>query len=60
MSDQPNPGSREAGEAGCTCPVLDNSHGQGYLGGPYFVIREDCPLHHEREAERAAENGESP
>lgn len=44
----PNPGSDEAIAKGCssseledTCPVLDNAHGKGYLGG----VREDCPLH---------------
>lgn len=42
----PNPGSVAAGEMGCICPVLDNSHGRGYLCQPdRFVIREDCPLH---------------
>lgn len=45
MPDHPSPGSREAKEAGCTCPVLDNCHGKGYLGGPDFVVVEDCPLH---------------
>jgi hypothetical protein len=47
-----NPGSDEAIEQGCTCPVLDNAHGRGYLGGmrspegnPLFVMSADCPLH---------------
>lgn len=47
------PGSDEAIEAGCICPVLDNSHGKGYFGGPIdektgepsFVINLSCPLH---------------
>ena len=47
-----NPGSDEAIASGCTCPVMDNGHGRGYLGGvtdeqgqTVFVIRLDCPLH---------------
>jgi len=51
MSDlgtPPNPGSDEAIELGCICPVIDNGHGRGYFGdgAKYgFVVREDCPLH---------------
>lgn len=46
----PNPGSHKAVEAGCTCPVVDNSWGSGYHrpadGSPaLFVISDDCPLH---------------
>lgn len=30
MTDKPpNPGSKEAIEAGCICPVMDNHHGAG-------------------------------
>ena len=43
----PNPGSDEAIELGCKCPVLDNSHGRGYMGQPgIFMIAGGCPLHH--------------
>lgn len=38
-----NPGSPEAVEAGCTCPVLDNAHGEGIRGA--FWINDDCPVH---------------
>lgn len=40
------PGSDEAIEAGCTCPVLDNAHGEGYMGqeGVYVYV-EGCPIH---------------
>lgn len=38
----PNPGSDEALELGCTCPVLDNGHGRG--AGPFW-INEGCPVH---------------
>lgn len=43
----PNPGSKEAIDFGCKCPVLDNAHGKGYLGiEGVFVFNESCPLHH--------------
>lgn len=29
MDDVPNPGSDEAIDRGCTCPILDNAHGAG-------------------------------
>lgn len=43
-----NPGSKEAIEKGCTCPVLDNHHGRGVSQGgkePLFWKNEHCPLH---------------
>ena len=46
MSEIPDPGSREAIEAGCCCAVLDNGHGRGYMGqAGIFVITARCPLH---------------
>lgn len=52
MADVANPGSDQALLDGCRCPVLDNAHGAGYLGGmrdkdgqPMFVIVDCCPLH---------------
>lgn len=48
----PNPGSSQALDMGCTCPVLDNYHGRGFFypgaEGPAFYIRADCPIHGER------------
>jgi len=48
----PNPGSDEALACGCTCPVIDNGHGRGYLGGikradgsGVFVYTVGCPVH---------------
>ena len=42
---EPNPGSDAAIDAGCTCPVLDNSHGQGWLcSGTHWIVSR-CPLH---------------
>ena len=45
----PNPGSDEALELGCRCPVLDNAHGRGAMGttgdDAEFWISAACPLH---------------
>lgn len=47
-----NPGSQEAVNAGCECPVMDNARGAGYLGGMkdengevMFVVNLKCPIH---------------
>ena len=54
---KPKPGSPEAVAKGCTCPVMDNGRGKGWLGdGERFgwVVNEDCPLHgqvYKRESE---------
>lgn len=49
MNDkQPNPGSPEAVEKGCKCPVLDNNNGRGLVvgdGPPMFWRLASCPLH---------------
>jgi len=40
----PNPGSKEAIDRGCTCPVMDNCFGRGSgFGG--FWIDDTCPIH---------------
>lgn len=40
------PGSTEAGEEGCTCPVIDNHYGEGYRGvAGCYVMVEDCKIH---------------
>ena len=45
----PNPGSKEAQAMDCTCPVLDNNHGNGFPYGmgtePCFYINAECPIH---------------
>lgn len=47
----PNPGSHDAYEIGCRCPIIDNNYGRGYLGVPSnFWISENCPLHGKKEA----------
>ena len=48
--DKPYPGSDEAREKGCACPVIDNGHGKGSgwtdeTGDPLFWISSSCPLH---------------
>lgn len=41
-----NPGSDEAIDLGCTCPVLDNGRGSEELGKTRgFWIAGGCPLH---------------
>lgn len=43
----PNPGSKEAINKGCTCPVMDNGYGRGYMGQEgMFVYNTTCPLHY--------------
>lgn len=44
-TDAPSPGSNEAIDAGCRCPVLDNSHGWGFRKEGEFIISLGCPLH---------------
>jgi len=40
------PGSDCAIAKGCTCPVMDNNHGRGYMGmDGVFVMSMGCPLH---------------
>lgn len=51
----PNPGSQEARNKGCTCPVRDNCHGKFPPYGKYgWVIVEDCPVHSELAASQLA------
>lgn len=40
----PKPGSPEAVDRGCRCPIYDNAHGLGSIRGG-FIIAESCPLH---------------
>lgn len=51
MTDEParkpwehNPGSDEAKDQGCKCPVIDNAYGRG-RGDGTFWITQGCPLH---------------
>lgn len=52
--ETPKPGSPEAVAAGCSCPVMDNSHGRGWMGNPnMFAVNKDCPLHGKKEPTHA-------
>lgn len=56
MNRPPNPGSDEALAAGCTCPVMDNAHGAGFMGlDGYFIYAEGCPVHQAVKAEPEGE-----
>ena len=41
------PGSDAAIAKGCSCPRMDNCHGEGFLwrGKKAWWIHNDCPLH---------------
>lgn len=40
------PGSDAARHQGCTCSILDNARGAGWLGMPgRFVMSADCTMH---------------
>lgn len=42
------PGSKEATDKGCLCPVIDNHHGNGVPqrdGSVLFWHNHDCPMH---------------
>ena len=42
----PNPGSQDAIDQGCTCPIIDNGHGSDRIGKIRgFYISKGCPLH---------------
>ena len=43
---RPYPGSKEASETGCICPVIDNNYGRGHYGiAGEFCINMECKLH---------------
>lgn len=43
----PNPGTRAAEQLGCTCPIVDNEYGRGWMGQKnVFVYTMGCPVHH--------------
>ena len=46
----PNPGTQEAIDAGCICPVMDNHYGRGYMGmEDVFIYTAGCPVHTPKE-----------
>lgn len=55
----PNPGSDEAIDLGCSCPIMDNSYGEGYMGmEDVFVYNAGCSLHGESLREVKDDNKE--
>lgn len=50
----PNPGTKKAQDMGCTCPVMDNHGGHGFIvdGEIRFWINCECPIHGKQETER--------
>jgi hypothetical protein len=49
--ETPAPGSNDARESGCKCPILPNGFGRGAWGLPYlFVTDAKCPVHRVPEA----------
>lgn len=47
MTEIPNPGSLAAQRLGCTCPVLDNNHGEFPPWPPDgWWTDESCPIHY--------------
>lgn len=53
MENKPNPGSKEAQEQGCKCPVIDNHYGEGFSMGKdntkSFWVNSECTLHADHE-----------
>lgn len=45
--ETPNPGTKEALDLGCKCPVIDNGYGKGYLGSDTFIFNMDCEVHND-------------
>ena len=55
----PTPGSDEAIDLGCICPIMDNSYGEGYMGMEgVFVYNAGCSLHGESLREVKDDNKE--
>lgn len=53
--DEFPPGSWEAFEVGCICPMIDNRRGKGAYTNdddkPVFWVNEDCPIHNNEDGE---------
>lgn len=47
-----HPGSKEAVLNGCSCPIIDNCYGRGYMGrGTEFIINGNCLIHGNKKEE---------
>lgn len=50
MERKPAPGSSDARNMGCTCPVDENREGEGVAHmhdehGAHFCVAKECPVH---------------
>jgi hypothetical protein len=52
----PNPGSRQAGQAGCICPVGQNNKGEREPENGW-IVRRGCDLHGDMETRHTQDNG---
>lgn len=53
VNGPPAPGSPEATKIGCTCPILDNAYGRGYMGvAGVYAFSMNCTVHQPRIRER--------
>ena len=54
ITDRPNPGSDEAVDKGCTCPIQGNRRGKGPYRGKNDIFWVDtlCPLHGRKKVEK--------
>lgn len=60
IMEAPNPGSKEAQEQGCICPVVDNNYGEGFAWGKgkkCFWMTDGCPLHRQKGKVRKNNSG---
>lgn len=54
MTDTPNPGSDEAIERGCHCPIPNNAKGRGKGEDAVFWVTPSCPLHGVTDKQKSA------
>jgi hypothetical protein len=59
VKGKPNPGSDEAREQGCKCPILDNNHGKFAPWPPdgWWMVK-SCPVHFPSALEEEEKEGD--
>lgn len=55
----PNPGSKEAIEQRCICPVIDNHYGAGFGDPLKFWITGGCPVHAPGQADTSGDGAKN-
>ncbi len=57
----PKPGSAEAIEKGCLCPIMENNCGAGFVknNALHYTIREECPLHSTEKTKKQSNEDEN-